>query len=92
MAILDVQFLKLSCLAGVVLFLTSSLRLILRSTQCEGQGVTKIVLGRLVTRNWCRFWIAVKTFSLARLGDSSATDSCYSLSSSTYTLATAFAS
>eukprot|EP00983_Pelagomonas_calceolata_P048364 1141022-Pelagomonas_calceolata.AAC.8 len=46
-----------SCLAGVVLFLTTSLRLILRSTPCErgvgglfgiaGQGVTKIALGRL---------------------------------------------
>eukprot|EP00983_Pelagomonas_calceolata_P066350 1148990-Pelagomonas_calceolata.AAC.4 len=45
------------CLAGVVLLLTSSLRLILRSTQCEGgvgdlfglagQGVTKIASGRL---------------------------------------------
>eukprot|EP00983_Pelagomonas_calceolata_P094750 1157921-Pelagomonas_calceolata.AAC.7 len=46
-----------SCLAGVVLLLTSSLRLILRSTRCEegvgglfglsGQGATKIASGRL---------------------------------------------
>eukprot|EP00983_Pelagomonas_calceolata_P119170 1160574-Pelagomonas_calceolata.AAC.1 len=48
----------LNCLARVVLLLTSSLRLILRSTQCgggvgglfglAGQGVTKIASGRHV--------------------------------------------
>eukprot|EP00983_Pelagomonas_calceolata_P003029 100214-Pelagomonas_calceolata.AAC.2 len=48
------------CLAGVVLLLISSLRLILRSNQCEGevggifevagQGVTKIASGRLELR------------------------------------------
>eukprot|EP00983_Pelagomonas_calceolata_P034153 1069742-Pelagomonas_calceolata.AAC.1 len=48
------------CLAGVVLLLTSSLRLILRSTQCEGgvdglfglagQGVTMIASGQLELR------------------------------------------
>eukprot|EP00983_Pelagomonas_calceolata_P133021 1161925-Pelagomonas_calceolata.AAC.1 len=63
MAVLDVQFMKLpgwSCAA-----LTSSLRLILRSTQCEGevgglfglagQGVTKIASGwmeRMLVRYW----------------------------------------
>eukprot|EP00983_Pelagomonas_calceolata_P067019 1149319-Pelagomonas_calceolata.AAC.1 len=49
-----------SCLAGVVLLLITSLRLILRSTRCEegvcgllgvaGQGVTKIASGRLEVR------------------------------------------
>eukprot|EP00983_Pelagomonas_calceolata_P031986 1003626-Pelagomonas_calceolata.AAC.1 len=49
-----------SCLAGVVLLLTSSLRLILQTTRCEGgvggifglagQEVTKIASGQLEVR------------------------------------------